>query len=560
MPPAFVRILLLCVLGTAVEPTQASEVPAIAVVYNANSFESRDLAHYYAKRRKIPRSRLIGLDLPNRETMSRSEFQEKLQGPLLEKLAPWITFHSSTQFVSAARSDTAFPFPAQAQIRYLALCYGVPLRILNESNLSEPNADRVPPELRKSEAAVDSELALAALGRSRWPAVGPWPNRAYAATNTASLHPTNGVLMVARLDGPALGVAKGLIDKALQAETSGLWGRAYFDARGLTNGSAKLGDDWIQGAAEVARRLGFETVVDEQDARFPAAFPMSQTALYAGWYEYDGHVSGPFVKSHVEFMPGAFAYHLHSFSAHTLRSDSRYWAGPLLDRGATITMGTVHEPYLEFTPNLAIFMHRFIHLGFSFGEAAYASQSHLSWQTTVVGDPLYRPFQKSAQAQHEELLLSGSPLLEWSFLKIVNINLAAEIAAGELIEYLKQILRLGHRPVLLEKLGDLYVSLKQWNEAAKAYSTALTWSSSKLQRLRILLALGQIREELGEQGETYEVYRDLVRAYPDYPDRIDIYRKLAALAEELEKTSDLKLFQQEIERLSKEQPRQISLD
>ena len=37
---------------------------------------------------------------------------------------------------------------------------------------------------------------------------------------------------------------------------------------------------------------------------------------YIGWY--DGNVSGPFTRPAVEFAPGAFAYHLHSYSAATL--------------------------------------------------------------------------------------------------------------------------------------------------------------------------------------------------------------------------------------------------
>ncbi len=108
----------------------------------------------------------------------------------------------------------------------------------------------------------------------------------------------------------------------MQAETDGLWGRAYFDLRGLTNGEYKIGDDWIRGASDICRRLGFETVVDDSNATFPAHYPLSQIAFYAGWY--DENVSGPFTRPTVEFMPGAFAYHLHSFSAVTLRStDSR---------------------------------------------------------------------------------------------------------------------------------------------------------------------------------------------------------------------------------------------
>ena len=156
------------------------------------------------------------------------------------------------------------------------------------------------------------------------------------------------MLLVARLDGPTPAIARGLVDKALQAEADGLWGRAYFDLRNITDPGYKLGDDWIRGAAEICRRLGFETVVDENPGTFPAAFPMSQIAFYIGWY--DGTVSGPFAQPTVEFMPGAFAYHLHSFSAATLRSASQNWVGPLLAKGATITMGCVAEPYLSGHP------------------------------------------------------------------------------------------------------------------------------------------------------------------------------------------------------------------
>ncbi len=82
-----------------------------------------------------------------------------------------------------------------------------------------------------------------------------------------------------------------------------------------------LGDEWILGAAQISRALGFETVVDDKPDIFPADFPMSQIAIYCGWYA--GDVCGPFAQPKVEFMPGAFAYHLHSISAATLRSASR---------------------------------------------------------------------------------------------------------------------------------------------------------------------------------------------------------------------------------------------
>jgi uncharacterized protein (TIGR03790 family) len=195
--------------------------------------------------------------------------------------------------------------------------------------------------------------------------------------------------MVTRLDGPSSAIARGLVDKAFEAETNGLWGRTYFDLRGITNGGYALGDSFIGASAAVARRAGFETVADEQPATFSAGFPMSQIAVYFGWY--DVKVSGPFTLPTVEFMPGALAYHLFSYSAQTLRTTNEGWAAVLLQKGATCTMGMVDEPYLQFTPNVSIWLQAMVEGGYSFGEAAYASQTTLSWQTTILGDPLYRP-------------------------------------------------------------------------------------------------------------------------------------------------------------------------
>ncbi len=310
----------------------------------------------------------------------------------------------------------------ESRIRYAVLCYGVPLKILPQPNLKETATENLRPEMRRDEAAVDSELALLPEIEQNLPLGGPLRNPVYTVTNATIIHPTNGVLIVARLDGPSAGIARGLVDKALQAEADGLWGRAYFDLRNTTEPGYKMGDDWIRNAAEIARRLGFETVVDENPGTFPADFPMSQIAFYAGWYEQD--VSGPFTLPKVEFMPGAFAYHLHSNSAASLRTTNRFWAGPLLAKGAAITMGCVAEPYLAGTPDVAIFTSRLIFFGFTFGEAACACQSVLSWQTTVLGDPLYRPFGKSPEQLHGELQRRQSRLVEWSWLRLVNLNLA----------------------------------------------------------------------------------------------------------------------------------------
>ena len=272
-------------------------------------------------------------------------------------------------------------------------------------------------ELRFNRAAVDHELSWFGRDPKRVTLAGPIENPLFSTQKAMDIRPENGVMIVGRLDGPSAEIAKGLVDKAMQAEETGLWGRAYFDARGLKTGAYLQGDTWIRNAAQLVARAGFETVLDDQSETFSSGNPLSHIALYAGWYA--AHVSGPFSLDEVEFVPGAIAYHLHSYSASVLRTTDKHWVGPLLQKGVTATMGCVYEPYLGATPDIGVFVVRLL-MGFSFGEAAYACQRVLSWQTTVVGDPLYHPLSKPIELLQMELTEAKSPLMAWVRLIAAN--------------------------------------------------------------------------------------------------------------------------------------------
>jgi uncharacterized protein (TIGR03790 family) len=529
------------------------------VIYNNRMPESKDLAFYYAQRREVPTNQVFGFELPTTETMTRAEFRDELQKPLLKALERQKLFTIRSEIIPATRDKTgdAFQRITDARVRFLTLCYGVPVKIVSDPHLSEPIADKTRIELRRNEAAVDSELAAIPLLLQNLPLTGPARNPVTGVTNAALIHPTNGVLVVARLDGPSADIARGLVDKAMEAETNGLWGRAYFDLRGLTNSSYKIGDDWIHGAADLIRRLGFETVVDDKPETFSAAFPMSQIAFYAGWY--DGQFSGPFTRPKVEFMPGAIAYHLHSFSAHILRTTDQYWVGPLLAKGATATIGYVEEPYLEGTVNVAALLADFTVLGFTFGEAAYAAQQSISWQTTVVGDPLYQPFRqanpgnhfgKRLQELHGELLARQSPLIAWSHLQIVNLNLASGFPAADAIGYLEQEPTTRKSAVLEEKLGDLFYSRGKLADAIDDYGKALNLEMTPLQRVRVMLAQAELLGVYTKRQPALDLYQQFLKEFPDYPDVLGIYQKMLPLAQDLNQTAEVEKIQKEIDRLS----------
>jgi tetratricopeptide (TPR) repeat protein len=265
---------------------------------------------------------------------------------------------------------------------------------------------------------------------------------------------------------------------------------------------------------------------DTQPDTLPASYPMSQIAIYAGWYA--GDANGPFTLPKVEFMPGAFAYHLYSFSADSLRTPTGHWCGPLLAKGATCTMGCVYEPFLQFTPNIAFFLQAFGN-GYTFGEAAWASQMALSWQTTVIGDPLYQPFKKNPALLHAELTRSHNPLLEWSFLRLVNLDLAHGVRGPVLTRFLENIPTTATSAVLTEKLAELYDQLGKPESAINAWQHALTLNPSPQQRIRIRRVLEEKLLAQNRITDALENDRQFIAEAPDYPGRPAIEEKLKSL-------------------------------
>jgi tetratricopeptide (TPR) repeat protein len=228
---------------------------------------------------------------------------------------------------------------------------------------------------------------------------------------------------------------------------------------------------------------------------------------------------------------------LHSFSAATIRSETQNWVGPLLAKGATCTMGCVYEPYLSGTPNVAVFLSRWIGRGFTFGEAAWAAQPVLSWQTTVVGDPLYRPFGKSLEQLHKELVRSRSPLVEWSDLRAVDGALARGATPFQVMNYLENISTTTNSAVLTEKLADLCEAEGKPSSAIENYQRALKLNPSPEQRIQIRLTLAEKLLAQSREADAIENYKNLLVESPDYPGKDSIEEKIAALEQKLAATN-----------------------
>ncbi|HEY3762770.1 MAG TPA: TIGR03790 family protein [Verrucomicrobiae bacterium] len=503
----------------------------VVVVYNKNMPDSRDVADHYAQMRHVPESQVYGFDLTTNETMSRAAFHDSLQVPLAKRLERQGLWKLAETTIPASKWEPKLTgrCVVASKIKYAVLCYGVPLKIDTAPNLHETVDKEMPSQFRRDDASVDSELVWLPRLDTHPLLTGPMLNWAYGATNADLLDPTNGILLVARLDGPSAEIARGLVDKALIAEQNGLWGRGYFDARGLAKDSPfYIGDEWMLTAAEIWGDEGFETFVDDRPDTIPADFPMSQIAVYCGWYA--GDVCGPLAQPIVEFMPGAFAYHLHSYSASTIRDPNHNWVGPLLARGATCTMGCVNEPYLVLTPNVAIFLARWVGKQYTFGEAAWAAQPALSWQTTVVGDPLYEPFATPPEVMLKNLEARHSPLAEWPILRAINLARRQGRLASQLTEVLERVPETTNSPVLTEKLAQLYKDDGKTNAAVSAFEKVLELHPTPEQRIRIRLVLGQLLQKQGLNDAARLDYQRLLVESPDYPGRAVIDTEIDSLS------------------------------
>jgi len=293
-----------------------------------------------------------------------------------------------------------------------------------------------------------------------------------------------------------------------------------------------VGDDWILGAGKICQYYGgYDTTFDTNAGTFPADFPMSQIAVYCGWYE--DNASGPFAQKDVEFLPGAFAYHLHSYSAATIRSTTEHWVGPLLAKGATATMGAVDEPFIIGTPDVSVFCARWIVQGFTYGEAAYASLAVLSWQTTVIGDPLYRPFGKSLQALLDEQQKTHAKSLDWTYVRAVNVNLFHGKSLAEMSFFLQSLPLTMQSAVLSEKLADLYNAEGKPASTVEMYENALKLPTSPLQRVRIRLEMANRLAELNRTKEASADLKKLLDEDPDYPGKATVEQKLQDLTAKL---------------------------
>lgn len=384
-----IALFLLGVVFSSLRAAGADdEASRVVVVANERDADSIALAHYYMEARGIPADNLVVLPMPTAEAISWPDFITQILDPLRARLAATNWLEGITSSLRDEFGRRKFVCTGN-RISYLVLCRGVPLKIeQNEAWVSsaKPGGNA---GLVVNSASVDSELSTMGMGDTALN--GQIPNPLYRQLPGRPIIGSP-VLRVVRLDGPTAKSARDLVDNAIAAEKFGIAGRAYVDL----SGRHPLGDGWLEHIVTALEEEGFDMDVDRDKATFPAAARFDAPVLYFGWYDWD--ISGPMAVPGFRFAPGAIAVHIQSYSADTLRSETKNWCGPLIARGVTATLGNVHEPYLQWTHQLDLLLEALV-AGRTFGDAGYYSTPVLSWQGVLIGDPLYRPFAMSFDEQ-----------------------------------------------------------------------------------------------------------------------------------------------------------------
>jgi len=441
---------------------------ATIVIFNENDVESTALAGFYAEKRSIPKTNLIGVKCTAKDEINRAEYDQLIAEPIREALI------LRKLWVKKKEPDESGGV-RESKVRFAVVMKGMPLKIAASGPYLGDEPKGQPEVIAHNEASLDSELAV--LGLWTRTISGALANPYWRARERITSIPLQSQLLVCRLDAQKAETVRRMIDDSLLAEKNGLRGLVYVDGRGITKGGLSLGDTWLNGVANDARKNGLPVIQDVGADVFPSSYPMRHTALYFGWYT--ENIAGALAHPDFRFVPGAVAVHLHSFSASSLQEAGRWWCGPLLEAGAAATIGNVYEPYLGLTANLDVFEQR-LREGFTFAEASYMSQRFLSWMTTFIGDPLYRPFKFLSEGQGYE------PSNEWDAYRAGVRNwLDLGRPSGE--ENLNASARRLSSGVIYEGLGLLLLAANDAKAASGTFAMARSAYISPGDKIRVAI-------------------------------------------------------------------------
>ena len=352
--------------------------------------DSIEVAEYYAARRGVPASRMIGL----------------ATGPTGVAYGSLADFTNEVKLPVRGRLQSL----GETSIDTLLFIHGVPYRI------QTPQGPR----------SLDSCMAtLFNLGTPSSPVFSSFGDaNPYFEDEPAigtdlghfdhALYKDQGKAMYlhARLDGIDAQACKDMVDRALYgqahitADTAGYTGTAYVDYRygPYTDAFLLGGYPWNYFSYGQADKMmayakfflsafpwkaePYDKEIGDPGATWEDGTPASwapDALFYGGWYNYNKYVDA------FEWKVGSIACDLNSDSADRMRdATASEFLTNAFRRGLTCGAGVINEPYLSGHNRPESFLYYVVEQGYTWAEAAMVSDPKIKWMALHLGDPLYR--------------------------------------------------------------------------------------------------------------------------------------------------------------------------
>lgn len=431
----------------------------VYVVANSDDPDSLAIADFYASARGIPKGNIVGLPMPKAGKISKAEYFEKIENPLVAELAKRGAL-KAVKLGGREPSGREIYSYVSHDIGFLVLCRGVPWGVNPSPNSPAPN----PPKSFSDAASVDSEISGRFVSSKSF--AGFVKNPLFNNYSWAMTPSITGTIPVARLDGVSRADVEASVKNALEAEKKGVRGRVYIDE----SKREKTGDKWLSAAGKILSAAGFDVSENTEPRLFGFADRMDAPAFYFGWYAFNP--AGYFADKNFKFPAGASALHIFSFSAANMR-DRNSWTPAFTAEGASATFGNVYEPYLGGThyPHVYVLA---LARGMSAGEAATAAMPFLSWQGVFVGDPMFKPFKTDLKKQMENIDAGEiDELSQYSVIRMVN-SISKKGGARAAFDYASKYVGKMPDAALLWKLAQLAAADKNTSASEQLARDALS--------------------------------------------------------------------------------------
>lgn len=431
----------------------------VYVVANSDDPDSLAIADFYASARGIPKGNIVGLPMPKAGKISKAEYFEKIENPLIAELAKRGAL-KAVKLGGREPSGREIYSYVSHDIGFLVLCRGVPWGVNPSPNSPAPN----PPKSFSDAASVDSEISGRFVSSKKL--AGFLKNPLFNNYSWGMTPSITGTIPVARLDGVSRADVEASVKNALEAEKKGVRGRVYIDE----SKREKTGDKWLSAAGKILSAAGFDVSENTEPRLFGFADRMDAPAFYFGWYAFNP--AGYFADKNFKFPAGASALHIFSFSAANMR-DRNSWTPAFTAEGASATFGNVYEPYLGGThyPHVYVLA---LARGMSAGEAATAAMPFLSWQGVFVGDPMFKPFKTDLKKQMENIDAGEiDELSQYSVIRMVN-SISKKGGARAAFDYASKYVGKMPDAALLWKLAQLAAADKNTSASEQLARDALS--------------------------------------------------------------------------------------